>query len=215
MGGDRKQYQVLVDPTALHEYDVTLQQVEAALKANNLNASGGFAVERRDREADPRHRPARPAAGAGRRRPADRSRSRPTPHRDRPARNRSPASTKAPQLKRGDASINGHPGVVITVVKQPHADTRGADRRGQGGAARGRGRRCPPTSSSTPTCSSCKDFIDRGIYNVGEALVIGAVLVLIVLFLFLLNFRTTFISLTAIPLSLVVTDAGVPADRAG
>ena len=50
-----------------------------------------------------------------------------------------------------------------------------------------------------------KGFIDRGIYNVGEALVIGAVLVLIVLFLFLLNFRTTFITLTAIPLSLVIT----------
>src|SRR5262249_30920282 len=41
--------------------------------------------------------------------------------------------------------------------------------------------------------------------NVGEALVIGAVLVLIILFLFLLNFRTTFITLTAIPLSLVIT----------
>src|SRR5205807_4720312 len=45
MGGDRKQYQVLVDPNALLEYDVTLQQVEQAVKGNNLNASGGFTVE--------------------------------------------------------------------------------------------------------------------------------------------------------------------------
>ena len=50
-----------------------------------------------------------------------------------------------------------------------------------------------------------KAFIDRGIYYVGEALVIGAGMVVIVLFLFLLNFRTTFITLTAIPLSLVIT----------
>ena len=50
-----------------------------------------------------------------------------------------------------------------------------------------------------------KDFIDRGVYYVGEALVIGGVLVVVILFLFLLNFRTTFITLTAIPLSLAVT----------
>ena len=46
-----------------------------------------------------------------------------------------------------------------------------------------------------------KNFIDRGIFNVAEALAIGATLVIVVLFLFLLNFRTTFITLTAIPLS--------------
>jgi Cu/Ag efflux pump CusA len=56
-----------------------------------------------------------------------------------------------------------------------------------------------------PTLFQLKRFIDNGISNVGEALVIGAVLVLIVLFLFLLNFRTTFITLTAIPLSLMIT----------
>src|SRR5262249_30307958 len=45
MGGNRKQYQVLVDPGALLQYDVTLEQVEEALRRNNLNASGGFAVQ--------------------------------------------------------------------------------------------------------------------------------------------------------------------------
>ena len=44
MGGGRKQYQVLVDPTALHEHGVTLQQVEDALRANNVNFTGGYAA---------------------------------------------------------------------------------------------------------------------------------------------------------------------------
>ncbi|GAA4442831.1 hypothetical protein GCM10023155_50350 [Bremerella cremea] len=44
LGGDRKQYQVRIDPTALLEYDVTLQEVEQALKESNINTSGGFAV---------------------------------------------------------------------------------------------------------------------------------------------------------------------------
>jgi Cu/Ag efflux pump CusA len=50
-----------------------------------------------------------------------------------------------------------------------------------------------------------REFIDRGIDNVLEALRDGAILVLIILFLFLMNFRTTFITLTAIPLSIVLT----------
>lgn len=44
-GGDRKQYQVLIDPTALQEYHVTLQDVSRALRESNMNASGGFAIE--------------------------------------------------------------------------------------------------------------------------------------------------------------------------
>jgi hypothetical protein len=44
-GGDRKQYQVLLDPTALLEYDVTVQDVERALSESNINASGGFAIK--------------------------------------------------------------------------------------------------------------------------------------------------------------------------
>src|SRR5213078_4209733 len=63
----------------------------------------------------------------------------------------------------------------------------------------------PADVAVTADIFQMQTFIDRGIFNVGEALVIGAALVLIILFLFLLNVRTTFISLTAIPLSLVIT----------
>ena len=108
------------------------------------------------------------------------------------------------QVKRGDASINGHPGVAITVTKQPRTDTRALT-----DATRAAFAEVEPSLPADVVLETglyeLREFIDRGVYNVGEALVIGAVLVLIVLFLFLLNFRTTFISLTAIPLSLVVT----------
>jgi HME family heavy-metal exporter len=108
------------------------------------------------------------------------------------------------QVKRGDAAVNGVPAVILTVSKQPGADTRKltelvttaidelraslpADVRVDSGIYRQR------------------DFIDLSIRNVIEALRDGGILVVVVLFLFLLNFRTTFITLTAIPLSIVVT----------
>jgi len=111
---------------------------------------------------------------------------------------------EGPELKRGDGSINGRAGVVFTIVKQPHVDTRAlTDSIAEA---------FDEVESSLPAdivinsdLFRLKNFIDRGIFNVGEALVIGAVLVIIILFLFLLNFRTTFITLTAIPLSLVIT----------
>jgi HME family heavy-metal exporter len=108
------------------------------------------------------------------------------------------------QVKRGDSSINGFPGIAVTVTKQPHTDTRDLTDRVKAAFAE-----VEPSLPADVVLETglyeLREFIDRGVYNVGEALVIGAVLVLVVLFLFLLNFRTTFISLTAIPLSLVIT----------
>jgi HME family heavy-metal exporter len=201
-GGDRKQYQVLVDPAALLEHNVTLQQVELALKESNINTSGGFAVQGET------ERPIRVLGRLGpesrlvlddlRRVPIKATRSR-TILLDQVAR-----ITEGPQFKRGDGSVNGRPGVVFTVAKQPHVDTRAVTE--QISAA------LLEVEASLPAdivinvdLFQLRGFIDRGIFNVGEALVIGAVLVLIILFLFLLNFRTTFITLTAIPLSLVIT----------
>ena len=96
------------------------------------------------------------------------------------------------------------PGIVFTTVKQPHVDTRQltddvAEAFAEVEAS------LPADIIVNSELFRLKNFIDRGIFNVAEALVIGAALVIIVLFLFLLNFRTTFITLTAIPLSLVMT----------
>lgn len=202
MGGDIKQYQVLVDPAKLQEYNVSLQDIEAAIKANNLNTSGGFLEEGQN------ERPVRIIGRLG-----------PLPQQvvedllkvpvklnaERPVLLRHVATVReGPAPKRGDASIDGNPGVVITIVKQPHADTRKLTQQVKA-ALRDSQATLPADIIINTDLFQLKGFIDRGIYYVEEALVIGAVLVVIVLFLFLLNIRTTFITLTAIPLSLVIT----------
>src|SRR5258708_9282739 len=106
--------------------------------------------------------------------------------------------------KRGDASINGHPGVQLIIAKQPHVDTRALTDE-IAAELREAESSLPADVVINAELFQMKRFIDRGIANVSEALAIGAALVLVILFLFLLNFRTTFISLTAIPLSLVIT----------
>jgi CzcA family heavy metal efflux pump len=202
MGGDQKQYQVLVDPDELLEYDVSLQQVESALQANNLNTSGGFLVE------DQTERPVRVIGRLGplSEKVMDDLRKVPVKmNGDRAVLLGDVAEIEeGPAPKRGDAGIDGHAGIVITIVKQPHADTRALTDEVKAALA--------DTEASLPAdivvnteLFQLKNFIDRGIYYVQEALLLGAVLVIIVLFLFLLNVRTTFITLTAIPLSLVIT----------
>ncbi len=202
LGGDKKQYQVLIDPAALVEYDVTLQEVEEALKQSNINTSGGFAVQGETE---------RPIRVLGRLGP-DAWRVL-EDLRKIPVKNHAERSillgqvaqvVEGPQFKRGDGSVNGHPGVVFTVVKQPHVDTRSLTDSLEKAFAEAEAS-LPADIVINSELFRLKNFIDRGIFNVGEALVIGAVLVVIILFLFLLNFRTTFITLTAIPLSLVIT----------
>jgi HME family heavy-metal exporter len=202
VGGGRKQYHVLVDPFALHEFDLSLHSVEEAVRQNNLNTSGGLA-NLRDAERSVRiigrlgpesHRvlsdlPKIPLRSAG----------------QRPVLLEQVARVvEAPQLPRGDASINGQPGVLINIIKQPQADTRRVTAAVQE-VLRQLETTLPADVIIDHNLYQQRDFIDRGVYNVGEALVVGACLVLVILFVFLLNFRTTFISLTAIPLSLAIT----------
>lgn len=107
---------------------------------------------------------------------------------------------EAPQLKRGDASafvresddrFSGGQAVVLTVSKQPGADTRGITQQIQAAI-----REIKPSLSAGIRIESLyaqEHFIDRAIENVMVALRDGGVLVVLILFLFLMNFRTTFI----------------------
>ncbi|MEP7273560.1 MAG: efflux RND transporter permease subunit, partial [Acidobacteriota bacterium] len=107
----------------------------------------------------------------------------------------------AATLKRGDASFNMKPAVVATIQKQPNASTLEVTRQIETILATLKA--SLPPDVSIDTAFQQADFIKRAIGNVNRALIEGGILVTVVLFLFLWNFRTTFISLTAIPLSLI------------
>lgn len=201
-GGDRKQYQVLLDPTALLEYDVTVQDVERTLSESNINTSGGFAITGES------ERPIRILGrlGTGRSNVVNDLLKLPvaTSSKRSVLLEQVASVVEGPELKRGDGSVNGQSGIVFTVVKQPHVDTRQLTDKAAAAFAEVEAS-LPADIVINSELFRLKNFIDRGIFNVAEALVIGATLVVIVLFLFLLNFRTTFITLTAIPMSLVMT----------
>ncbi len=201
-GGDRKQYQVLLDPTSLLEYDVTVQDVERALSESNINTSGGFAIKGES------ERPIRILGrlGTGGRSVIDELLKIPVAKSSKRSilLEQVASVVEGPELKRGDGSVNGQSGIVFTVVKQPHIDTRKLTDNAAAAFAEVE-ESLPADIIINSELFRLKNFIDRGVFNVAEALVIGAVLVVIVLFLFLLNFRTTFITLTAIPMSLVMT----------
>ena len=197
MGGGRKQFQVLVDPNRLAAHNVTLAEVEASISEANQNATGGY-LERGSMEYLVR--------GLGRiKSKDDLAQSVVKSSNERPVLLRDVANVEErPQLKRGDSSVNGHPAVVLTIGKQPTADTRQLTEEITRTFESLRGS-LPKDIELVTELYQQREFIDRGIHNVFEALRDGAILVLIVLFLFLMNFRTTFITLTAIPLSIVIT----------
>ncbi|MGE0129267.1 MAG: efflux RND transporter permease subunit [Blastocatellales bacterium] len=195
IGGQKKQYQVLVDPAKLADYRLTLDQVTKAVSASNANAAGGF-LEQPNEEFLIR--------GRGRvYSPDDLADSVITVRDGAPILVKNVAEVKTgAALKRGDGSFNGQPAVVATIQKQPNANTLEVSEQIETTLANLKTSLPPDVMIDTKAFQQA-DFIKRAIGNVNRALVEGGVLVTVVLFLFLMNFRTTFISLTAIPLSLI------------
>jgi CzcA family heavy metal efflux pump len=197
IGGGRKQFQVLVDADALVKFGVTLGEVEQALQNSNANATGGY-LDESGHELLVR--------SLGRLQSVEEfSNIVVRPSVERPVLLGQVARVvEAPQVKRGDAAVNGKPAVMIVVSKQPGADTRQLTDRVVR-SIRAIQRALPADIRFNTDVYQQKTFIDLSIRNVIQALRDGSILVVVVLFLFLLNFRTTFITLTAIPLSIVVT----------
>jgi len=195
IGGERKQYQVLVDPARLVDHGMTLAQVKRAVSNANVNASGGF-LERPNEEYLIRAR--------GRVYSIEDLENAVVTVRDgAPILVKNVAAVKAgATLKRGDGSFNIQPAVVATIQKQPNANTLEVTDRIEETLANLKASLPPDVTINTKAFQQA-DFIKRAVGNVQSALIEGGLLVIVVLFLFLWNFRTTFISLTAIPLSLL------------
>jgi len=190
MGGGRKQFQVLVNPDAMLRYDVTLEDVEKAVADSNSNATGGY-LEEGGKELLVR------ALG----------RINTTSQLEeivvKPGAERSlllgqvARVVERPQVKRGDSAVNGKPAVILTISKQPGADTRiltdhilAAIHELQPSL--------PPDIRFVENIYQQKTFIDLSIQNVIEALRDGGVLVVIILILFLSSLRRAILSLAVI-----------------
>src|SRR5437867_7857896 len=195
IGGETKQYQVLVDPARLRDYGLTLKQVTDAVSAANVNASGGF-LERPDLEYFIRAR--------GRANSTEDLANSVIAVRDAaPILVKNIADVRiGPALKRGDGSFNMHSDVVATIQKQPNANTLDVTRDVEKALGGIKGTLPDDVTIETKAFQQAA-FINRAVDNVKRAMLEGGLLVAVILFLFLWNLRTTFISLTAIPLSLV------------
>ncbi len=195
IGGGRKQYQVLVDPDKLLAYGVTLLEVTAAAEKSNQNFSGGVFMEKGQEYV---------IRGIGRIFSPDEIGSAVVSvKKGVPILVRNVAEVKiGPAAKIGDASVNARPAVVISIQKQPAANTLELTRQVERTLAEIQAT-LPPGMIINTHIFRQSDFIRAAVKNVSIALRDGAILVVLILVFFLANFRTTFISLTAMPLSLI------------
>ena len=197
IGGDLKQYQVLVDPARLVDYDLSLEEVTQAVEEANAVGAGGI-MERPNEEFLIR--------GRGRVSNVDDLAESVIAVRDgRPVLVRHVAEVRlGAAVKRGDGSFNMQPATVVTIQKQPNVNTLELTAQIE--------RTLEELSATLPAdieidaeAFQQARFINLAVGNVRDALLEGGVMVAVVLFLFLWNFRTTLISLTAIPLSLLTS----------
>ena len=197
IGGEVRQLRVEPDTARMAQFGVTLTQVEQALRGFAANAGGGF-IDLNSREFLIRH--------IGRTNRVEDLQGVAVAWKEgRAILLEQVAHVRfAAAMKRGDAGYNGAPAVIVSVQKQPAADTVQITRAIES-ALQDLQQGLPVGLAAPKVLFRQADFIEASIGNVTEALRDGAIMVAIVLFAFLLSARTTMISLVAIPLSLAVT----------
>jgi CzcA family heavy metal efflux pump len=200
-GGGQKQYQVLVDPVELREYNVTLGQVEEALRRGNKNSSAGFRVTGGQEYL---------IQGVGRVSNEDEIGNIVIAARGaRPILVRNVAHVQiGAALKRGEGSHKGSPAVILGIQKQPGANTLELTRQ-LDTTLDDIQRTLPAGMVIDKHVFRQADFIQRALDNLMGALRDGSLLVVLVVLVFLANLRASLITLIALPISLVAAVLGI------
>ena len=194
-GGDVRQYQVLVDPAKLAAFNVSLQQVTEAAAQANVNAAGGFLITPDQEEI---------IRGVGRIETIEQLAQSVVTARDgKPILLQDIASVQiGAALQRGDGSANGQRAVVVVINKQPLADTPTVTRAVE--QAMEEIKAGLPKDVRVLETFRQNSFIDSAIANVRDSLRDGIIIVSVILLMFLMNWRTAIITLSAIPLSVLI-----------
>jgi heavy-metal exporter, HME family len=199
IGGEVRQYRIAPNPPALRSLGVTYEQIEQALTQFGVNTGGGF-TDQHSREYLIRN--------IGRTTNLDDLRSVVVAQvNGGPVFLRQVATVEfAPKVKRGEAGYMGKPAVIVSVEKQPNVDTVRLTREIEQ-ALKEVTASLPQDMKADQIVFRQANFIETSIRNVKQVLMEAGAVVAVVLFAFLLNWRTTAISLTAIPVSILTTAA--------
>jgi CzcA family heavy metal efflux pump len=196
IGGEFKQYQILASPQKMNHYGVSLPELEKACEEANGNSSGGFMSEYKNEYI---------VKGMGRTNDLQElARSVVKMVDGHPVKIEDVAEIKiGASLKIGDAALRGKPAVIMTVMKQPSTNTLELTDKIDHAMKDIQGNLSSDIKINTKIFRQA-DFINSSIRNIQKTLLEGTAFVIIILFLFLMNWRVTFISLMAIPISLIV-----------
>ncbi|MGF1602200.1 MAG: efflux RND transporter permease subunit [Thermosynechococcaceae cyanobacterium] len=194
-GGDERQEQVLVDPAKLRSRNVSLTEVTNAARGANSNAPGGFLIGGGQELL---------VRGIGQVQSISDLQTSVVKVKDgQPILLKDVAEVKTgAALKRGDGSFNGQLAVVMMVNKQPNVDTPTVTKAVEA-VMQSLQPNFPADVQLAQTFRQA-NFIDTAVGNVSASLVQGIVIVSVIMLLFLMNWRTAMITLSAIPLSLLI-----------
>ncbi|MCQ2322692.1 MAG: efflux RND transporter permease subunit [Bacteroidales bacterium] len=207
IGGDLKQYQIIADPVRMNAYHVTMDDLEAVGKTLSVNSVGGVVRDFGNEYA---------LRGMGRTNDIDELgktfvKYAPSDSRDGACSVSTPIVLSdvadvriGSAVKMGYASHNAKDAIILSISKQPNINTLEVTKNIEKNLVEIQ-KSLPADVKMDTKIFRQADFIEASVNNVARALIEGAIFVIIILFLFLGSFRTTVISVLAIPLSLLGT----------